>query len=527
MHTRAAGGVFALVLSTSFALCQSSPAGDGPPIYRVTVVSRSVKAVNYQYRALPTRIDFRGTVLLPDAEGEATVESKRGRVEIDAKFEKLPAPTRFGREYMTYVLWAITPEGRPRSIGEIVPNGRNKASLAVTTDLQAFAMIVTAEPYAAVRQPSDVVVLENEVRSDTTGTVKDVVANYELLPRGHYTWHVPDQLRSNVNDAPKVSMSRYEALLALGEAQNAIGIARAAGAGQYAASTLARAEQLLQNARQLDAGKAESRRVVQSAREAMQTAEDARLIAERRVQDEKLAKATDELAEARRARDSAELAAERARIEASNARAAADAERAATQQAVAQLNAERERAVQNAIEARAAVEQAKADRMTESSATHSREANRRRLSLRMDLFDQMNGLLSTRDTPRGLVATIPDNDFQRELLEGAASEQLRRIAGIVAAKPGLKVEVEGHSDSPEGSGVSRQRANRVRELLIGAGVPNNMVEVSDRGASRPLVSNSTEEGRAQNRRVEIVISGDAIGTLPFWDRAYNLRPSSE
>lgn len=139
------------------------------PIYRVTVVQRTVDAVNYQYRSGPTKIDFRGTVLLPKAHGDATVESRRGRTEIDAKLDNVEESQRFGNEYLTYVLWAITPEGRPHNLGEVVPGPSNKAKLRVTTDLQAFGLIVTAEPLAAVRQPSDVVVIENLVRSDTVG----------------------------------------------------------------------------------------------------------------------------------------------------------------------------------------------------------------------------------------------------------------------------------------------------------------------------------------------------------------------
>jgi hypothetical protein len=177
------------------------------PIYRVTVTERTVKAVNYQYRTGPTAIDFRGTVLMPRAKGEATVESKRGRCEVDARFEKLAAPTQFGREYLTYVLWALTPDGRPHNIGEVLAGSSDKAHLRVTTDYQAFAMIVTAEPYSAVRRPSDVVVLENAIRPDTTGKIEEVEAHYDLLPRGQYSWQVPDALETSAQSAPRCPVS--------------------------------------------------------------------------------------------------------------------------------------------------------------------------------------------------------------------------------------------------------------------------------------------------------------------------------
>ena len=289
-----------LFLQSSLASGQEAPAKSGSaPIYSVTVVARTTKAVNYQYRAGPTRIDFRGTVLLPAGKGDATVESQRGRTDIQASFENLTPPTQYGREYLTYTLWAITPEGAPRNLGEVIPGGSNKARLHVTTDLQAFGLIVTAEPYASARQPSNVVVMENEVRADTIGKIQTIDAKYELLPRGHYTWHVPDSLEPASADQHKVSMSKYEEQLQLYEAQNAIGIAQTANAATYAPNTIAKAEALLQEAQQLQASKAPTSVVIQNAREAAQTAEDARLISERRAQEEKLAAAEHQAVEAK------------------------------------------------------------------------------------------------------------------------------------------------------------------------------------------------------------------------------------
>jgi hypothetical protein len=263
---------------TLTAICQ--PQANAPngrvPIYQVTVVERTVKAVNYKYRSDPTMIDFRGTVLLPKGKGQAIVQSRQGRTEIETSFENLTEPQKYGLEYMTYVLWALTPDGRPHNIGEVVPGSRDKAKLRVTTDMQAFAMIVTAEPYSAVRQPSDVVVLENVVRPDTEGKIEQVDAKYELLPRGLYSYHVPDQLESASTNLPKVSMREYEALSELYQAQNAVAIARNAGAEQYASATFAKAQQLLSQAQQIEAAKKDPTHVVETAREAAEAAEDAR-----------------------------------------------------------------------------------------------------------------------------------------------------------------------------------------------------------------------------------------------------------
>src|SRR6516164_1385915 len=173
------------------------------PIYQVTVIERSVKAVSYQYLGGQTQIDFAGTVLLAQAKGTAIVESKSGRTQIGARFSNLAAPSRFGGEYLTYVLWAITPEGHPKNLGEIIPGSSDKAHTQVTTDLQSFGLIVTAEPYAAVRLPSDVVVMENVVRPDTLGSTEPINVKYELMPRGAYTYQVPSDLHSA--SGPKVS----------------------------------------------------------------------------------------------------------------------------------------------------------------------------------------------------------------------------------------------------------------------------------------------------------------------------------
>ena len=335
------------ILALAFGITAFGQQNNSAPIFRVTVTERTVKAINYQYRNGPTLIDFRGTVLMPKAKGGASVDSKQGHTEIDAHLENLSEPQRFGREYLTYVLWALTPDGRPHNIGEVVASSSDKAHLRVTTDYQAFAMIVTAEPYSAVRQPSDVVVMENEVRPDTIGKIEQVEARYELLPRGAYSWQVPDSV---VNNAPKVSMHKYEELLELYQAQNAVGVAQAAKAEQYAPNTFAKAQQLLTEAQQMEQHKGETSHIIQAAREAAETAEDARVIAERHQQDAKLEKAQAEITAAQQAQADAAAAIQQAkaetaaaRSEAEEAKARADAERAARERAEADAEAARNR----------------------------------------------------------------------------------------------------------------------------------------------------------------------------------------
>ena len=288
---RTVSALFYVVFLTCFAAAQAPAPLTAPPegsanrvvaepLYRVTVVSRTTKAINYGHLTDPTKVGLKGTVLMTEAQGEARVESKRGAVEIEAKINHLGSPTRFGPEYLTYVLWAISPEGRPVNLGELVADPSDKAKIKVSTDLQAFALIVTAEPYFSVTQPSDVVVMENVVLPGTLGRVQEMDAKYELLPRGHFTYDTGAPQTAQVG--AKLSMGEYEALVATYQAQNAIQIARAAGADKYAAGTLQKAEQLYRQAVDMQAKKPSSRQIVTMAREAAQAAEDARAISTKR-----------------------------------------------------------------------------------------------------------------------------------------------------------------------------------------------------------------------------------------------------
>jgi flagellar motor protein MotB len=500
-----------LTLHPRSLLAQPSPRS--APIYEVTVVERSVKAVNYEYNSEPTNIEFRGTALLPRAKGEATVQSRRGRTEIYASLQGLSAPQQFGGEYLAYVLWAITPEGRPHNLGELLPGPSNKARLQVTTDLQAFALIVTAEPYSAVRQPSDVVVLQNELRPDTAGIVRPVEAKYELLPRGHYTLNKSVAHDALLASGPSVSMHEYESTLALYQARNAIGIAKNAQAARYATVTLDRAESLLAQAQQLHDGRADYSEVVRRAREAAQTAEDARLIAQRREQGERireanaaLTKTQADLAAAQRDRQHAE----------DEANAAREQARAAT---VAQAESE-------AVSARQRthmLEPGSVDRALLAPPTARDLADQHRV-FRIRLAGEMNAILPTLDSPRGLVVSLSEADdaFLGASLRNSASERVGRLAMILAKYPGLRISVEGNSDTAAHASLALQRADTIRRLFLANRLPPTAVVASSDGNRRPTESNATPRGRTKNSRVEIVVSGDPIGTLPVWERPHSL-----
>jgi len=499
-----------------------NPTKPPAPIYKVTVVERTTKAINYRYRSGPTEIDFRGTVLLPQGKGSATVESKQGRTEIDARFEKLTAPGRFGREYLTYVLWALTPDGRPHNLGEIVADSSDKGSLHATTDLQAFALIVTAEPYSAVRQPTDVVVLENAVRNDTSGNIEEVQANYSLLPRGQYTWNMPANLESETK-GHKVSMKQYEMLTEIYQAQNAVGIARSANAEKYAPNTLAKAQQLLTTAQQLHDSRSDRTAVIQNARQASEIAEDARLISEQRKQEETVNNAHAEVSRAQQQTARAEDEARLAKSQAQASQAQVEAERAARERAEADAAAARHQAAQATAQLEASAARANETLTTVAVIRPTvQQDSSRKSALRSRLLEELNGAYTTRDTPRGLVVTIPDTAFRDAALSTETSGAVARISRAVLAHPGLRIDVEGHTDSDSGSAIATRRAEEVRAALVSQGLSSSAVFARGMGASRPLGSNSSPGGREQNRRVEIVISGEPIGDLASWDHTYSL-----
>jgi flagellar motor protein MotB len=450
---------------------------------------------------------------MPTAEGDATVESKAGRTEIEAKFDKVHPPTRYGAEYLTYVLWAITPEGHPKNLGEVLVDGDDDAKLEVTTDLQAFGMIVTAEPYSAVRQPSDVVVLENEVRPNTVGRIEHINAKYELMPRGHYTYEIPAGYGSSRVTAATVPFERYEEILNVYQAQNAVQIARAAGADRYAPDTFAKAERLLREAQDFQVRRVDRSTIVTAARQAAQTAEDARAIAEKRKQEEEVARAREQVVREQQLRARAEAEIQRVEARASADRMQLDEERAA-----------RQRAEIEAAAAKAAPPPPPAIVTVETVPVRTTEVQKS--DLRVRLWQDLGAALPARDTPRGIVVTVQDHAFRGGLIGGDMHSRLARIASIVASRPGLYVQVEGHTDNT--GSVSRQdqlsyvRAAEVRDVLVRSGVPAGGITVRGLGSSRPLVANSTAAGREQNRRVEITIAGDPIGVVPTWDRTYPL-----
>src|SRR6266568_5104727 len=428
------------------------------PVYRVNVVARSVQAVNYRHRSGSTKIDFRGTSLMPDGGGEAKVDSKAGRLEITAEFQNVRNANYYGPEYLTYVLWAITPEGRPVNLGEVVPNDKHEIRTRVTANLQAFGMIVTAEPYFAVTRPSNMTVLENEIRKDTKGWEQPVSARYEATEKGEYTVDLAsDQL-------PASRMDKEEARrvpLTLLEARNAVAIAKATGAEQYAPDALARAQNFLDQGEDYLKRKQSSSSIGTVARGAAQAAEDARVLTIRRKADAEVAarqKAADE--QARAAQQQAVIEQGRAQnarertIQAQQERQAAEQAKAEAVQAQQQAEAARQAALvqQQALAAQAQTAQAQAQTAQAQAQTaeqRARAAEQEKEQMRERLMAQLNQVLQTRDTARGLIVNMSDVlfDLNQATLKPGARVRLAKVAGIIQAYPDLKLQIEGFTDS--------------------------------------------------------------------------------
>ena len=480
----------------------------GQPLFRVTVVGRTTAAINYRPRSGETKVDFEGTPLMPMAKGSAVVSGEKGYMRIDARFDKLAPPSQFGREYLTYVLWAVTPEGRATNLGEVQRDDQD-ARVKVTTELQAFGLILTAEPYFAVTQPSDVVVAENIVRDNTKGRVETIQAKYELLKRGAYLMN---------QDIARLKIKPLEpgAPLDLAEARNAVELARLAGADRHAADTFNKAAALLTDAEQAREKRRSKNDIMMPARQAAQTAEDARLVALQRQEEEFQAE------QRRIAKVREEDALARARAEAEQRRQAELNAQTATLQAQAasadRAEAERAKAEADAARAQAEAERQRAEASLRNAEAEAANAEREKAELRARLREQLNVVLETRETARGLIVNLSDVlfDTAQATLKPGAREKLARVSGILVTHPDLKLEIEGHTDSvgsdAYNQSLSDRRAESVRAYLVSQRIAPQTITTAGFGESRPVATNATAAGRQQNRRVELVVSGEAIGT---------------
>jgi outer membrane protein OmpA-like peptidoglycan-associated protein len=520
-----------LALTGLFGIGTAPAFAQAPPAATATV-SRTTKAVNYRRAGGSTKIDFQGTELMQQANGEAKVQNKGNRIEIEARFVGFDEATKFGLEYLTYVLWAVSPQGRAVNLGEVVLKS-GAGEVKAITDMQTFGMIVTAEPYFAVTQPGNTVVLENVFNSATLGKVENIDASFELLGRGIYS-------SSNTRIENAIFGIDRKTPLELFEARNAVRIAHIALADKYATATLTKAEQQLRTAEEVYARKSDRKSVEAAAREVVGTAEEARVMsvkkkaeedanakiaADKKAAEDREAKARADAAaevqrrqEAEQARQQAEAAkAEALRMKQEAERAAAEAARQKAEAEKASAAALAQQQTAEAAAAQAARDRAAAQAETEKARQAAAQAESEKAQLRAQLLSQLNSILQTRDSARGLIVNMSDVLFDTGsyTLKPGAREKLAKISGIVLAHPGLTLQIEGHTDSVGGDDFNQQlserRADSVRDFLAEQGVPGSNITARGFGKMQPVASNDTPEGRQRNRRVELVVNGDAIG----------------
>ncbi len=469
-----------------------------------SLINKSTVAIGFTVGGGSTKVDMTGTESMPQASGEAKVQARAnaGLTNIELTVKGMTPPSKLGAEYLTFVLWVVTPDGRTGNSGELLINKNGEGKLNATTPAQTFSMIITAEPYFAVRVPSEIVVMEMETRKNTKGKLFPISA-YKLMKRGQYA-----KLGNPLALTPDLSRVPLE----MYEARNAVDIAKARGAAQYAPDIFSKAQASLAMAENALTSNADKKQIISTAKQAVQFAEDARAFAAERQNQERIA-----------AERKAAAAAATAEAEARASVEAVEAKRKADEEAKRQAELAAAKQAQMKAEADAAALKAKmeADALKAKEDAAKAEAERARQAaadLRAQLLEQFNRVLPTTDTPRGLQVNMGDVLFDtgKYQLRMEAQLGLAKLTGIVLSHPGLKLAVEGYTDTTGTAAfnqtLSEQRANAVQEYLIQQGLDASSVTAQGFGPANPVASNDTPQGRQQNRRVEIIISGEVIGT---------------
>jgi outer membrane protein OmpA-like peptidoglycan-associated protein len=486
----------AVFASTWVALAQS-PQGTAPDL-----ISKSTTAIGYQVGGGSTKVDLKRTGVSPQATGEAKVEAKKGISNIEVSVKGLAQPSTLGTELLTYVLWVVSSDGRASNVGEIQIKNSGEGALKATTQLQTFSLLVTVEPYFSVRQPNEIVVLENALRKDTKGRIFPI-QEYKLMKRAQY---------QKMGNPLALTLDLKSVPLEVYEARNAVEIAKSHGAEKYAPEIFTKADAGLQLSENALGRKADKKEIISLARSTVQSAEDARALAVQRQDEERITMERE--AAAAKAKSAAEA---KAAAEAAEAKRRTDEE--ARRQA--ELAAARQAQLKAEADAAATKAQAEADALRAKEESAKADAARARHAaeqLRAQLLGQLNRILETKDTPRGLVVTMADVLFDtgKYDLRPPTREKLARLSGIILAHPGLNLEIEGHTDSTGSDELnqklSEQRSSTVRSYLVDQGLSADTITSKGLGKAMPVADNGTAAGRQRNRRVEIIVEGEVIGS---------------
>ena len=484
-------------------------------------ITEGLSALAISYPEGPTiSVKFKGTERLPKSSGEAKVERKKGRTEIEIELDEMKPATYFGGDYATYVLWIVSPEGQVDNIGEFILQG-NRSKLHVSTPQQTFGMFITAEPHFLTHTPSRFVVMENtRPTNHLTGRMLDVSTIKYRGYEGMYNYR-----RETLVGEPE---AKGEIRSDVRQAMVAVKLAERAGAAEYAPEELAKARAALN--RTLEASEAnfdpkqlmvlghETVRLAVAAQDkAEEQAFQASLNRERQARAQEISSLKLSIEKTENEAERARLLAQQKDMEAAIEKAARrdaqaraeEAARLAAEEARKREEAERKADVlskeKNAAETKAQLSQAEAERV-------KRERDEAYARMRSAL----SVIVETRETARGLIVSLPDIlfDVDKATLKAQSKEILSKVCGILQVAGNYDLSIEGHTDSTgsdeHNQKLSERRAQAVYDYLAGCGLKSSSMMSKGFGKTQPIASNDTAEGRQKNRRVEIVIQ-DAQG----------------
>jgi outer membrane protein OmpA-like peptidoglycan-associated protein len=494
-------------------------------------IRRETVAVSYPLEQTVS-LKFRGTTRLPRLTGAAKVRrTGRRNTRVEMSIDNLPRAYELGSVYTTFVLWAVSPEGRADNLGELKRSGSQfiDTKIDVTTPLETFALIVTAEPHYLVRSPSRMVVLENLPPRD---------------PGDAQVSTVPVQYIGNTSDyfrdprVPDLADREYiRTPTSLLGARQAVQLARYAGAERDASAELGEAQTMLaqaENAWRLNQSEAEvdtlARRALSLGVKAEETAE--LRAAARKRRDEKAASD-------RAVNEAEETAAEASRTiqglrdslrKEESARESAEREAAGANQMLRELRQENARLRDELANVRAEGDAArlKLARMEgEQAAAQARSEAERRAAQQLETISSLKSSLArfgtVRQTAGGLVLVLSDalwvGPRAAELSTKAVASTVEPLAALLANNPDLRVRIEAYTDARgDASDLQRLTQDRAEALagrLVSSGVDGARIQANGMGTSNPVTPNTTPAGRQRNRRVEITLTpaaGDTAAT---------------
>ena len=490
-------------------------------IFAQNDIPRKTVAVTYPVDET-VMLQFRGTTRFPRMKGDARIQrTKKNITEIDLSVSKMPRPFELGAGYATYVVWAISPDGQVANLGEIKRRGffDFDSKMSVTTPLQNFALVITAEPHFLVRRPSRSIMLENLTPYSQSG--RTLATSQAIEYFGNSSDYFSD---ARTPEIAEIDYSKTPSTVL--QAKQAVALARFAGAQRDAAEELRQAELLLQNAdASWKAGRPEedvditARKAVSAAVKAEDTAlvrkvardqRDAKIRqdAEIRESEEKVLDAQSQIADVR-----AELAREtrdRELAERDAQNYAAQVKELRTE--LAQLREELGRTKSEVETAKARVAAVESEKQALQQQQEQADRLARLQSNEAILMQSLRKFGTVERNDRGIVLTLPENYFsgiRASNFAPVAETKISSLGEVLANTPDYKIMVESHTDNkgtPDDlQTFTQERAQILADKLVALGVTQNRIEAKGLGSSLPVAPNTTNISRAKNRRVQILL----------------------